>query len=348
MALAGRCRHAGTFRVGWAKTAERVNNSQLAGPMDPSRIEQRRPGPSTVFLRATLLWGDFVAIRDELAPGQSVRLTSPGPWSALPDAGLPTEPLLGRRSGWELNAAGADDGACRIGGVERSVETGELLRLAAAGDTAVLRYGELFFCAHVERRAPALPVRGLVDPVLATAAAFAGVVGLGGLAFVFLVTARPAVAKPTALQRPDELARTYHVRVDERSEGEVQSRSGRELDEAPEPAPADTPVAAALYGSSSNARSDDLSPHAFGGVVLSHYAAIESCAQPAPNTTARPPQTVRVELTTAPSGVVQAVRFLGTELGDDVVQCVGDQLRRFQFPAVSAQTTTRLTIRFGS
>ncbi len=272
-----------------------------------------------------------------------------GRWATPAEAGLPIVPVLGRPSGWELDATGADGGVCRVGGAERTVDGGECLRLVAAGDTALLRYGELSLCAHVERRARALPPPGFLDPLLGAAAAFAVVAGLGGLAFVFAVTARSIVAKPSALQRPDELARAYYLEADWLSTHVVESDLRDNAERSwMDPGPATAPVAAALRGPSSNESSDELSPHAVGGTILSHFAAIESCAQPPSHSASPSTRTVRVELTVAPSGVVQAVRFLGTELGDDLVQCVGDQLRRFEFPATPAVTTTRLTIRLGS
>ncbi len=300
-------------------------------------------------LRLTLLWGDFVVARQELRPGKSARFGDRGAWAVPPEARIPSEPIRSSGADWLLDATGADDGIARVGGVESPVSGDQPLRLAAVGDSVVLRYGPLAVAAQVARRARPLPGASLVDPLLVAASAYAAVVGLGGLGLVFFVTGRAPQATPPALQRPDELARAYYLDASQLEGGQLPP-AAEPSGQAPELSERAviTPVAAALQREGPGLPTGGLSFHAVSGVVLARYSDLESCGELRSNLERPSPAPIRIELTVGPSGIVQRVRFLGTELGDDLVQCVGDQLRRFQFPPAAESTTTRLTLRLGA
>ena len=297
----------------------------------------RRP----IFLRATLLWDDVVVAAEQVAARRSPR-TSGGLW-AVPD-GSPGERLVvGRSTGWEVDATGVSGGVVRIGGQERHVEGGERIRLAAAGDTALLRYGQLALALSVEVAPPKVPRLPAVDPLLIAGVVFSAVAVLGLFALVYAVTGQPAPPKPSILLRPDELAHTYYVEESRLSAASFPSPpTDTGLSLAPDRAVATSPVEAALRREPPPARSRGLSPHAIDSVVLARFREIESCMDRA---TPSGPNVVTVELTIGPNGSVRKIDFPHGELGDDLAQCVGDRIRRFEFPAAADSTTVRLSLR---
>jgi len=297
----------------------------------------RRP----LFLRATLLWDSVVVAAQQVAASRSLR-KSGAAW-ATPDGSVGERVVVGRATGWDVDATGVSGGVAGIGGQQRNVVGGERFCLAAAGDTALLRYGRLALALSVEVAPPTVPGRLAVDPLLVGGVVFAAVAVLGLLILVFAVTGRPLAPKPTVLLRPDELARTYYVEqglLTAASSPSPPSDTGPSL--GTDRVAASSPVEAALRRDSPPASSHGLSSHRIDSVVLARYREIESCAD---RTTPSGPNVVALELTIGPNGSVQKIDFSSGELGDDLGQCVGDRIRRFEFPTATDSTTVRLRLR---
>ena len=178
------------------------------------------PQPLPVVLRTAAVWGTTVLAVQNLAAGQSMKLSDgEGNLVAKPDGSQVADfPVRAVGTGWELDARGATGGELSLRG--RRENPAELGRSGApipivAGDHGLIQYGNFSVFFQFTHAAPVIRQRRRTDWGLLLAYIFASVAVGGGLALIWAITDPRPIPKPLELTSQQELELQFNLKPDE-------------------------------------------------------------------------------------------------------------------------------------
>jgi len=191
------------------------------------------PQPLPIVLRTAAVWGTTVLAVQNLAAGESMKLSDgEGNLVAKPDGSQVSDfPVRAVGTGWELDARGATGGELSLRG--RRENPAELGRSGApipivAGDHGLIQYGNFSVFFQFTHAAPVIAHRRRTDWGLLLAYIFASVAVGGGLALIWAITDPRPIPKPLELTSQQELELQFNLKPDETPP--PQPDSGKEED----------------------------------------------------------------------------------------------------------------------
>ena len=178
------------------------------------------PQPLPVVLRTAAVWGTTVLAVQNLAAGESMKLSDgEGNLVAKPDGSQVSDfPVRAVGTSWELDARGATGGELSLRG--RRENPAELGRSGApipivAGDHGLIQYGNFAVFFQFTHAAPVIQHRRRTDWGLLLAYIFASVAVGGGLALIWAITDPRPIPKPLELTSQQELELQFNLKPDE-------------------------------------------------------------------------------------------------------------------------------------
>ena len=178
------------------------------------------PQPLPIVLRTAAVWGTTVLAVQNLATGQSMKLSDgEGNLVAKPDgAGVSDFPVRAVGTGWELDARGSTGGELLLRG--RRENPAELGRSGApipivAGDYGLIQYGNFSVFFQFSQRAPVIAQRRRWDWGLFLSFIFAVVAVAGGLLLFWAIETPEGIPKPIELTSRQELELQFNLKEED-------------------------------------------------------------------------------------------------------------------------------------